>query len=302
MASKNSKPYKNQVNSRTTNSNKSKEKKNNSNKTNTTTNLENTIRINAERLNDYDTLDTSFLEGRIENKEKYYSVKDSSNSSGKVILKTLLIIMIVLISVFAVSFVVYTSFFVKEKNDKVEDNNKSIVEKRKVIDDVNIIFLGDMYTHKLDLKEIDYPNVKISETDLRLEDVKNDLNNKIYAYNPSDLFISLGNYDMKEEVSSSEMIDYFREIIKGVQENRPYCSIYVESLYPVKDDNEKIIEFNKKLKELTEGLNVKYVDVFKELTEESKIKYEYYDEDELFNDDGYERIKKIIYKVVEDEK
>ena len=302
MASKNNKPYKNQVNSRTTNSNKSKEKKNNTNKNNTTTNLENTIRINAERLNDYDTLDTSFLEGRIENKEKYYSVKDRSNSSGKVILKTLLIIMIVLISVFAVSFVVYTSFFVKEKNDKVEDNNKSIVEKRKVIDDVNIIFLGDMYTHKLDLKEIDYPNVKISETDLRLEDVKNDLNNKIYTYNPSDLFISLGNYDMKEKVSSSEMLDYFREIIKGVQENRPYCSIYVESLYPVKDDNEKIIDFNNKLKELTKELNVKYLDVFKELTEESKIKDEYYDEDELFNDDGYERIKKIIYKVVEDEK
>ena len=39
--------------------------------------------------------------------------------------------------------------------------------------------------------------------------------------------------DLLEERDMSDILDDMEKIIKGIQENRPYAKIYVESLYPI---------------------------------------------------------------------
>ena len=307
MAKKNNKPYKNQVNSRTININ-NKGNGNNKSKLTTTNsvnnNFENTIKIDSKRLNDYETLDTSFLEGRVENKEKYFIDKERKNTINK-IFKTIVISILLLIILVLLVFGIVKTFndYNRRNKKKIVEIEDPIVEKTKVLEDDNVLFLGDMYTAKLNLDDLAYPNVKVSDEDYRLEDINNDLNYNIYRYNPSVLFISLGNNDIKEDISKEDMLNYFEELIVGVKENRPYCDIYVESLYPVKDDNEEIIEFNKELEKLVKRLDVKYIDIFIELSKEDKLNDAYFDDDDdLLNEEGYKKILKRINKVMDDVK
>jgi len=318
---KNNRPY-NNVNNR---SNRNISKNNKPVKRNKNVNndknkeLENTtrIRIDEGRINDLDTLDTSFLEGRLDKKSKDKYVKEKLLIEKKKLFFDLTLIKKIFMLIACLGVVILAILvFINNKDDvKVKNKNKEKVvsseEKEEVIDD-NYLFVGDFYTDEFDFEELDYHYVKVAEEDLTTTDLLDDLKKKIYQYNPSIVFIQLGINDLNEEKSVTEIIDNLEEIVEQIKENRPYTKICLESLYPINKehssyddeeihddiDNEKIKEVNKKIKILSKEYDIEYLDVFSLLSEEDKLNDDYTEDGLKINSLGYEKILKEINKIV----
>lgn len=283
--------------------------------------LENTmkIRIDRERLEDSESLDTSFLEGRVhkkaqDNKKVKEEILREKKESGIPfsVLKILLalVLLIIIIFVFQIVFITPNN---REEEVIKEDN---VVQKEDSIIDRNYLFVGDYHTLDFDLEDLFLENYYVKSVDEKLTTTSllDNIKSMIYVYNPSIVFIEVGMNDLLEERDMSDILDDMEKIIKGIQENRPYAKIYVESLYPInkdiKDfdsdyeeiDYSEIEDYNEELKDLCNTLNVSYLDIYKEISENHELKKKYTDNGVALNDLGYEKIYKIIRNVVDEEK
>jgi len=278
------------------------------------------IRVDRDRLNDYDSLDTSFLEGRLDkkvknqkiSKEKLYKEKRQSKINWDIVKSVFFLLVTLCVIIVIIVFVSHQGFSKKSVDEDsvvVEEKEK---KEEKVIDD-NYLFVGDFHTEKFDFEELDYHYVKEADDNYTTDDILEDIKNKVYLYNPSIIFIELGLVDLDEGKSVDEIIDNMENIIDSIKENRPYAKIYIESIYPInKDvadydgdilddgiDNELIIDLNKKIKSLSKEKEVKYFDVYSFISENDKLNDDYTDNGIYLNEDGYKRILKEIKRVVE---
>ena len=273
------------------------------------------VRLDKERINDIETLDTSFLEGRVTPK-KSNSVKEKllndtnkgNNNSFKYIGYVLL--------VFIISFGIITLFkgFMNQL-DKAEykSENKDIVIPSPSINvdmDNNYLFIGTFNTNKLDFKE-DYHYIKVSEDHYNTNHILDDMVKQVYQYNPTYVFIELGINELYVE-SNKDFVDRLGKIIDGIKENRPYAKIYVESIYPInKDvedfdneiieeyiDNEMINSVNKDIKKMVEEKEVKYLDLYSLLIEDDNLISDYTDNGVYLNDRGYMVVYDEINKII----
>lgn len=283
--------------------------------------LENTmkIRIDRERLEDSESLDTSFLEGRVhkkaqDNKKVKEEILREKKESGIPfsVLKILLalVLLIIIIFVFQIVFITPNN---REEGVIKEDN---VVHKEDSIIDRNYLFVGDYHTLDFDLEDLFLENYYVKSVDEKLTTTSllDNIKSMIYVYNPSIVFIEVGMNDLLEERDMSDILDDMEKIIKGIQENRPYAKIYVESLYPINKDYKdfdsdyeeieysEIEDYNEELKDLCNTLNVSYLDIYKEISENHELKKKYTDNGVALNDLGYEIIYKIIRNVVDEEK
>lgn len=282
------------------------------------------IRIDKDRLNDYDSLDTSFLEGRLDKKiknsrvsrEKFYKEKKPSKINWELVRSFFYLIGTLFVIVTIIVFLVRHDFFkgstVNNEEVKVVNEEKTKKEETKQIDD-NYLFVGDFYTDKFNFDNLDYKYVKECGEDYTTDDILNDMKNKIYLYNPSIVFIQLGINDLDSGKSEDDIVDNISKIIDGIKENRPYAKIYIESLYPInKDvddfdddilddeiDNELISSLNSKIKKITEEKKVNYLDIYSFISEDNKLSDKYSDNGIYLNEDGYMKILKEIKRVVE---
>ena len=283
--------------------------------------LENTtrIRVDRERLNDSDSLDTSFLEGRLRenSKVKEKVLKDKRTMPIDFGMMKRIFFILGLLCVVVLSILVFVSYLEHPKKSvpKTKEGVKKVPKKEKVLDD-NYLFVGDFYTDAFDFEEfeLDYHYVKVSDSGYTTEDVLGHMKEYIYDYNPSILFIELGVNDLKDNRDMDDIIDSLEKIIDNVQTNRPYASIYIESLYPINDTiedfdddsldgvtNKEINKLNKKIVELTKKKEVHYINLYDELIENDKLKEDYTDNGIDLNKDGYKRVFKIIRGIVDDE-
>ena len=311
------KPYKDSKKSRTVPYNDKK------NKTNTVKNkedkelsktkkLENTvrIRIDEERLNDSDSLDTSFLSGRVNTKaQKDKKIKEKILRERKEhiinisIIKNIFFLLSILCIVAVVIMIIvnYDDFLklnskdTKTSTETVEELDK---DKEKIIDD-NYLFVGNFYLEDMDFIELEFykPTVKVIESDITTSMILDNLNHYIYQYNPSHVFLQIGLKELLDEEDINDIISHYRTIIEGIQENRSYTKIFIESLYPIYSEeegisNDKINDYNKKLKVLASSLDVTYIDVYHELDSS------YYSDGVHLNRDGVKKVWKIIRKFV----
>ncbi len=321
MSSKNSRPYygSNNSNNRKSRSNKNYGKNSdyNGNKKGKPqkVNLENTtrIRIDDDRLNDFESLDTSFLEGRLDKK-----VKKSKKAKEKILLekkrKTFnfkIIKKIFFLTILLCIIVLGVILFINSVQEKRIEKTEKVEEKLRVDIDDNYLFVGDSYTKALDFEDLDYHYVKVSEDDLKIADVLDDLNKKIYRYNPTIIFLELGTVDLKDGREKEEIVNDLEKIVKKIKKNRPYAKVYVESLYPInKDDedydddlkeefdNDLIKKINKMILEMTKKQEIKYLDMFSLLEKDGKLNEEYTNNGIELNDKGNEKIFEKIEKVV----
>ena len=283
--------------------------------------LENTmkIRIDRERLEDSESLDTSFLEGRIQKKvqdnkkvkEKILREKKESGIPFSV-LKILLalVLLIIIIFVFQIVFIVPSN----HEEDVIKEDN--IVQKEESVLDRNYLFVGDYHTQSFDLGDLFLENyyVKSGDEKLTTTSLLDNIKSMIYVYNPSIIFIEVGMNDLLEERDMSDILDDMEDIIKKIQDNRPYAIIYVESLYPInkeiKDfdsdyeeiEYSEIEDYNGELRDLCNTLGVYYLDIYNEISENHELKEKYTDDGVGLNALGYEKVYKIIRNVVDEEK
>lgn len=282
------------------------------------------IRIDKDRINDYETLDTSFLEGRIDKKtnknkklkEKILKEKKTNNNELDFgVIKNFIIILLIIIGVgFSVMFFSKSILDGKYSNKDTQENEKVVTKdeeyQEEVIDD-NYLFVGDFYTKEFNFDDYDYHYVKVCENDFTTKKVLDDLKNKVYRYNPSIVFIQLGIIDLNENKSVDEIVNNMEEIIDNIKDNRPYTKIYIESLYPINKDADKfdriiskdileddIKEVNKKLKDLTKSKKVEFLDLYSILSDEDKLKDDYSSNGVKLNDEGYSLVREKIEKII----
>jgi len=282
------------------------------------------IRVDEIRLNDSDSLDTSFLEGRVERQSRNNTkkvaekiLKDNSDRIRKLkVIKRLfftiaLVMCIILLIILLVNFVKEIDF---SKNNKTSNNVVQKTEEKEI--DNNFLFVGDFGTEEFNFDnfELDYHYVKKTDKKLTTEKLNNDLNDYIYKYNPSIVFLQVGIIDLDEDKSIDEIIDNYGKIIDSIKENRSYAEIYIESLYPINRDiedfdheiiksdidNDDIKKLNSRLKTLAEEKKVKYIDLFSALENKGKLDEIYTDNGYLLNDDGYKQVYKYIIKYTKD--
>lgn len=313
MAVRSRKPY--STPKRTT-----RNKKNDNKKLDVTTR----IRVDEIRLNDSDSLDTSFLEGRVERQSRNNTkkvaekiLKDNSDRIRKLkVIKRLfftiaLVMCIILLIILLVNFVKEIDF---SKKNKTSNNVVQKTEEKEI--DNNFLFVGDFGTEEFnfDNYDLDYHYVKKTDKKLTTKKLIDDINDYIYKYNPSIVFLQVGVIDLDEDKSVDEIIDNYGKIIDSIKENRSYAEIYIESLYPINRDiedfddeiiksdidNDDIKKLNSRLKTLAEEKKVKYIDLFSALENKGKLDEIYTDNGYLLNDDGYKQVYKYIIKYTKD--
>ena len=270
------------------------------------------IRITEDRINDADSIDISFVEGNKDkiNKEKILKEKkDHSFLYG--IVKTLVLFLIVAV-LFVFAFMYARDNNLLENVFHIKPQVKVQVKEKEVKTmDYNYLFIGDYHTEGLEFDGFYKPYVKISNEDYTTIDILDDLRDHIYVYNPTDVFIELGSNDLTDEDSISELVNNLKKIVRGIQNNRSLATIYVESLYPVNDtidgfDSNLSIEYikkaNKEIESMCKSLDVTYIDMYKELSEDDLLKDDYTDDGIKLNSDGYKKVFKVINRYIEDER
>lgn len=196
-------------------------------------------------------------------------------------------------------------FFNKNKPKEVK-----VIEKEEVVPE-NIVFLGDSITDYYDLKKY-YQGYKVVNSGISgniSKDILDNMEERVYRYNPSKVFLLIGTNDIQRKVDDDEIIDNIKKIIENTQKNRPKAQIYVESIYPVNNtdndkidhvmvgdrNNKKIKELNKRLKDYCKENGIVYINLYETLADsEGNIKLEYTKEGLHLSDKGYEAVTKII--------
>lgn len=189
-------------------------------------------------------------------------------------------------------------------------SNKDMVTENVVLDE-NVVFFGDSITKKYNLSEF-YPNTHVVNSGVSgdfTNDLVNRVENDVYRYNPSKVFILIGFNDINHDRSQKEIIDNIQKIVNGIKTNRKNAKIYIESIYPINitvddpfTDNEctdKIIEINKMIEELCKKNNVNYLNLFDELSDKDGNLKEVYTFDGVhLNDLGYFKVTMLLQKYV----
>ena len=155
------------------------------------------------------------------------------------------------------------------------------IEKEKIIQDENIVFLGDSITDYYDLDKY-YSNYNVVNSGIAgntTRDILGDMKNRVYKYNPSKVFLLIGTN--------------------------------VESIYPINDtddnkinkklvsirNNEIIKKYNKKIKKYCDNNSITYINMYDELKDTNdNLKLEYTKEGLHISDSGYVVITKEIKK------
>lgn len=173
----------------------------------------------------------------------------------------------------------------------------------------NIVFLGDSliarYDTNLYFRSFNVINSGIGGN--MTIDILNNLESRVFKYNPKKVFIVVGTNDIAySNLSLIEIKDNINTIIDKIKEYDSNIDIYLESIYPVIEDlnedivyhrrNKTIIELNGYYKDLC-STKCTYINVFDRLIDKSGNLKSYYTKDGVhLNKLGYLKVSKILYK------
>lgn len=152
----------------------------------------------------------------------------------------------------------------------------------------NVAFIGDSRTQAFlmyaGLKEVqDYTNIGLMvDTAVTKKFITNDDGEKITILedlkkrNINTIYIMLGINELGW-IYSEIFINKYEELINKIYEVKPNCKIIVQSIIPVTEtksksdkvyNNNKILEYNKLIKEMADRKGIKYIDLCPALTDE----------------------------------
>lgn len=189
------------------------------------------------------------------------------------------------------------------------------IEKEKLVQDENIVFLGDSITDFYDLDKYyeGYNVVNSGISGNTTEDILNDMYNRVYKYNPSKVILLIGTNDIQAQISEEKTIENIKKIVEDIKINRPNSKIYIESIYPINNTDDEKIEhymvgdrkndiikdYNKKIKEYCDKIHITYINMYDNLkNKEDNLKLEYTKEGLHISEEGYEVITKKIKEYI----
>ena len=166
------------------------------------------------------------------------------------------------------------------------------------------LFLGDSITEQYDLKKHfkNYSVVNSGKGGNLTDDILNSLQDRVYKYNPSTVFLMIGTNDVNQNKSAKYIYNNIEKIVEEIQFNLPMTRVMVLSILPsdeawaLNDDNDKRIKINNMLREKYRDNRVQYIDLYSLLkeTDSNKINRDYTTDGLHLNDEGYELISKKI--------
>ena len=213
------------------------------------------------------------------------------------------LVYILLCILFAVGFYFFFSPLTKEECIEKEEIPKTLREVSP-----NYVFLGDSLVANYDIFSF-FPDLKLVNSGHggdRTQDILDQMYERVYRYNPSDVIIELGTNDINDNHTPEEIAKNLIQIIEGIQEYNPGSNIYIESIYPSReswgetDNNQRREDTNALIKEYCQTHKAVYIDTYNALREEDsrKIKEEYVKDGLHLNDKGYEVVTKILLEAI----
>lgn len=203
---------------------------------------------------------------------------------------------------------------IDNKNPEVKLVEKVKVEKQKTYDEIrkedNIVFLGDSIMDWYPIEEIfgDLPIVKSGIAGYETDDILSRMDEMVYRYNPTKVFLLIGTNDLKrDEDKTKETANKIIEILNNIKTKRPMTKLYYQSIYPVNRNlsaaeeryNDEIKDVNRIVKEYCDKNNVTYINMFDELTDDKGNFKESLTRDGLHpNDLGYARISQVLLRYI----
>ena len=188
------------------------------------------------------------------------------------------------------------------------------VEKQKTYDEIrkedNIVFLGDSIMDWYPISDIygTLPIVKSGIAGYETDDILSRLDDMVYKYNPTKVFLLIGTNDLKtDEDKTKETANNIIEIMNNIKAKRPMTKLYFQSIYPVNRNmsgaeeryNDEIKDVNRIVKEYCDKNNVTYINMFDELTDDKGNFKESLTRDGLHpNDLGYARISQVLLRYI----
>ena len=207
------------------------------------------------------------------------------------------------IYIIAITFFIVLVFICIKLNVKREDYDKE-----------RIVFLGDSITSRYDLSKY-YKRYNVVNSGIggnQTNDILSDLDNRVYKYNPTKVFLLIGTNDLVYSNMTNDGIkDNIDKIINNIHEKYPDCKIYLESIYPINDSvNKEIVEtrtntsikdLNSKIKNICNDSKCTYINMYDKLTDRNGNLIRIYTVDGLhLNRLGYIKITKELRKYVKE--
>lgn len=191
---------------------------------------------------------------------------------------------------------------------------KASIIKKEIINP-NVVFFGDSITDYYDLDKY-YPNLKKVNSGIsgqRTGDLKKDMYNRVYRYNPSKVILLIGiNNFLSDDDSVDNVVGDIKEIVENIHKELPNTEISIQSIYPINTDwgviynrgdsyvhnvTKKIIDSNDKIKKYCNDNKYTYIDVFEELSDDNcEFKREYTNDGLHPNEKGYDKITETLKK------
>ena len=167
----------------------------------------------------------------------------------------------------------------------------------------SIVFLGDSITSRYDLNKY-FPNYSVYNSGIAgnmTKDILENMENRIFAYNPTKVFILIGTNDLVYSGLDNDGIkNNIEEIINKIYEKNSNTKIYLESIYPVNNSinkeivetrtNENIKDLNNKIEKICNN-KCTYINMYDNLTDKNGNMKRIYTVDGL-------HLNKIGYKVI----
>ena len=203
---------------------------------------------------------------------------------------------------------------ISKLNDEKKNLNKEITDLKQINTDyTNYLFLGDSITDYYDLDKY-YEGYKVVNSGIsgdQTSDILDDLQKRAYVYNPSTVFLLIGTNDYIHDKKEDVTIKNIKEIVDKLNKNLPNAKIYLESIYPINNTDDKKIsksmvnirnnnsikKINSELKKYCNNKNCTYLDIYSLLEDkDGNLKLEYTKEGLHISDEGYEVITKELKK------
>ena len=180
-------------------------------------------------------------------------------------------------------------------------------------DDRPTLFLGDSITmfYDLDYFYYEYPVVNSGIAGNTTKDILENMEERVYKYNPNRIRILIGTNDIYFGLSNEETLSNISEIIKLIKENTSAEKIAIESIYPINNTNapmishqmvanrtnENIVFLNKKIEEICKKENIEYINTHDLLIDnDNNLKLEYTTDGLHISNLGYQIITNNLKK------
>ena len=188
----------------------------------------------------------------------------------------------------------------KEKSNNVYLLNRDELFKSFPKSKNSIIFLGNSLTQNFELAEL-FQNLSIKNRGI-IGDYTSTLYNRlepIIEEKPEKIFIEIGINDLGINLPNDSLVNNYVKIIDKLQSETPNSKIYIQSIFPVKNDsqylksitnpevNKNVVLVNKELKSICEKKNLTYIDIYSSFELEGQMNPKYSIDGVHLNGAGY---------------